>query len=80
MGGGGGAGSQDYRPRLYIQLHNVTRNGFSIRLQINLHLAKLQMQDMAWIGLVFLFLQLLLASCSEGESVVEQRATLVSTV
>ena len=41
------------------------------------------MQNKAWIGLVFLFLQLLLASCSEGENilaVVEQGARVVSIV
>ena len=41
------------------------------------------MQNIVWIGLVFLFLQLLLASCSEGENllaVVEHGARVVSTV
>ena len=57
---------------IYIYIYNytldVTRKGFAIQLQVKLHLVKLQMKDMAWIGLVFLFLQLLLASRSEGEN------------
>ena len=55
--------------------------GHAYILRINLHLAKLQMPNKAWIGLVLLFLQLLLASCSEGENllaVVEQGNRVVS--
>ena len=78
----GGDASPDYRPRLTTPW-TLTRNGLAIRLQVNLHLTKLQMQDNAWIGLVFFFLQLLLASRSEGENlldVVEQGARVASTV